>query len=186
MSRISAPETRRSGRGRRGLTLVELLVGTSLAAVLAAAVLAAYLFLGRNLTRLVNLQEQEVESRRFLRHFTTEVSAAISLTTATASTLTFTMPTAGGNTTVTYAYTSGNATVTRTVGGASQPMATGLTAFAFTYYNEGNTVVVGTPQSVKSVEFTYTSAAGSKASGTQASYKTVSPRVLLRNKQVLQ
>ncbi len=186
MSRISAPETWRGGRSRRGLTLVELLVATSLAAILATAVLAAYLFLGRNLTRLVNLQEQEVESRRFLRYFTTEVSAAIALSTATSTTLTFTMPTGSGNTTVSYAYTSGNATVTRTAGGVSQPMATGLTAFTFTYYNEGNTVVSGAPQSVKSVEFAYTSASGSQASGTRASYRTVSPRVLLRNKQVLQ
>jgi prepilin-type N-terminal cleavage/methylation domain-containing protein len=186
MSRISDPDTGRGARDRRGMTLVEILVGTSLAAILAVAVLSAYLFLGRNLTRLVNFQEQEVESRRFLRYFTTEVSAAISLTTATATTLTFTMPTGSGNTTVSYVYTSGNSTVTRTAGGTSLPMATGLTAFTFTYYNEGNTAVSGSPQSVKSVEFAYTSASGSQASGTQASYRTVSPRVLLRNKQVLQ
>ncbi len=184
MSRISDHDAAR----RAGFTLVEVMVATSLLAVVLAGVLAAYLFLGRNLTRLVNFQHQEVESRRTLRTFTQDVSAAIELTTATTTVLTVTKPTAaaGVSTTVTYTYSAAAGTLVRTEGGANKSLLTGLTSFTITYYNEAGTVVTSSPQSVKAVEFAFSSAAGSAKSGTQAAYTTVSPRVLLRNKPALQ
>ena len=185
MSRISVPETCEPRR-ERGFTLVEVMVATSLAAILLTAVLGAYLFLGRNLTRLVNFQGQDVYSRKALRYFTTDVSSAIQLTTTSDVALTLTKPTAGANVTVSYSYSSGAGTLMRTEGATTVKVLTGLTAFSFTYYSESGTVITGSPQSVKAVEFSYTSAAGSSGSGTRASYTSVSPRVLVRNKQVLQ
>src|SRR5688572_20401816 len=92
----------RRGTGRAGFTLVEILVASSISAVVFAGILAAYLFVGRNLTRLVNVQHQEVESRRTLRQVTQDVSAAIQLTTATSSQLSLTKPTSSGTTAVSY------------------------------------------------------------------------------------
>jgi prepilin-type N-terminal cleavage/methylation domain-containing protein len=197
MSRTSVHS--RLKRGRRGFTLVEMLVATSVSAIIFAGILAAYLFVGRNLTRMVNVQHQEVESRRTLWQVTADVSAATQLTTATTSQIVLTKPVSGNTATVTYSYSSANGTLSRTVSYASgtppasgadiagtQTMLTGVTAFTITYYNEGGTAVSSSPQSVKSVEFSFTSASGSSGSGTRASYATVSPRVLLRNKQALQ
>lgn len=162
------------------------MVATSLLAVVLAGVLAAYLFVGRNLTRLVNVQHQEVESRRTLRTFTQDLSAAIQLSTATTTVLTLTKPTAsGGTVTVTYTYSSTAGTLVRTEAGANNTLLSGLTTFTITYYNEAGTVVTSSPQSVKAVEFAFASASGSANSGTKASYTTVSPRVLLRNKPAL-
>lgn len=161
------------------------MVATSLLAVVLAGVLAAYLFVGRNLTRLVNVQHQEVESRRTLRTFTQDLSAAIQLSTATDTNLTLTKPTAGGTVTVSYTYSSAAGTLVRTEAGANNTLLSGLTSFTITYYNEAGTVVTSSPQSVKAVEFAFASATGSAASGTKASYTTVSPRVLLRNKPAL-
>lgn len=187
MSRISAHSSR-----RRGFTLVELLVATSVAAIVLAGVLSAYLFLGRNLTRLMNTQQQDVQSRRALRNFTSDLSAAIQLSTATSSQLVLTKPKAGGTTTVSYVYaapspaTAANGTLKRTDNGVERTVLSSLTAFALTYYNEAGTAITPNAQSVKAVEFSYASAAGVASAGTQSAYTTVSPRVVLRNKPVLQ
>ncbi len=161
------------------------MVATTISAVVFAGIMAAYLFLGRNLTRLVNVQQEEVESRRALRLVTADVSAAIALTTASSSVMVLTKPTSGGTTTVTYTYSSGGGTLVRTEGGGNVTVLTGLTAFTFTYYNEGGTAITSTTNSMKSVEMSFTSSAGSSGSGTLARYSTVSPRMILRNKQLL-
>ncbi len=185
MSRISAPSRGRS----RGFTMTELIVALSLGTIIIAGSITAYLFLGRNLTRLVNIQQQEVKGRRTLKMFTEDVSSAISLTTCTDSLIVLTKPTAGASSTVTYTYTSGagsTGTFSRTESGTTQTLLTNLTTFDFTYYNEANsTISNSTPQSVKTIEFTFTSAVGTAASGTLASYTTISPRVVMRNKPLL-
>jgi hypothetical protein len=165
---------------------VEILVATSVSAIIFAGILTAYLFVGRNLTRLVNLQHQEVESRRALRYVTQDVSSAIALTSATTSLLALTKPTSSGTASVSYSYSSGSGTLSRTDSAGTQTILTGLTSFSITYYNEGGTAISSSPQSVKSVEMAFTATAGSSGSGTLARYTTVSPRVILRNKQILE
>lgn len=99
-----------------GHTLVEVLIGTSLALIVLSGVFAAYLFLGKNLTRIGNAQEQERKGRRALRQFAADAGAAIaftSITSASSSNLTFTVPTTltncstlSGNTTIICASTA--------------------------------------------------------------------------------
>jgi prepilin-type N-terminal cleavage/methylation domain-containing protein len=186
MSRISDLRTQSRRRGQRGFSLVELIIATSLAAIVLAAILSAYLYVGRNLTRLVNTQEQETKSRRTIRQFTDDVSAAIKLTTASATSLVLTKPLASGNATVSYTYSSGNGTLTRTQSGASQTLLSGITAFNIEYFNEVGTTITSSAQSVKSVELSFTTAAGNSTTGTRATYASVSPRVVLRNKMPLE
>jgi hypothetical protein len=106
--------------------------------------------------------------------------------TATATGLTLS---AIATTSVTYTYTSGagsTGTLTRTDYAGTTSLLTNLTNFDFSYFSEANSAVSNsTPQSVKSIEFTYTSAVGTAASGTLASYTTISPRVVMRNKPLL-
>lgn len=177
------------------------MVATSLAAIVFAGVLSAYLFMGRNLTRLVNSQEQNAASRRALQNFTQDLSAAIRFTTATSTDIVLLKQprsaTANATDTVTYTYSSGNRTLTRgevIVDSAATPstvttsteLLRNVTALTFNYYNESGTAVTLSPQSVKSVEVTFTTGVGSSTSGTRASYTTVSPRVVVRNKLALQ
>jgi Tfp pilus assembly protein PilW len=180
----SVPRRVRAG----GFTLVELMIALSLAFIVIAGILAAYLFMARGLTRLAYTQQQEVKSRRALTMFTQDLSSAIQLTTSTSSAITAVVPTASSTTTVTYTYTAvaGNAgTLTRTDSAGTTTLLTDLSAFSFRYYNESGSVVTSSPQSVKSVEFTSTSVLGSALSGTRMTHSTMSPRVVLRNKPAL-
>ena len=158
----------------------------SISLIVMGGILAAYLFVGRNLTRLVNLQQQEVQSRRALREFTQDLSAGSQLTAATATQVQITKPIASGTTSVTYTYSSASGTLARADAAGTRTLLSGLTSFAFTYYTETGNAVTGATQSVKSVEFTFASATGTAAAGTRASYASVSPRVVLRNKPALQ
>src|SRR3954471_7328930 len=116
-------------RRATAFSLMEVMIATTLFGIVLVAVLAAYLFIGRNLTRLVNLQHQEVESRRTLRTFTQDLSAAIQLTTSTSTSVAFTKPVSSGTASVSYVYSSGAGTLVRTEGAASQTLLSGLTAF---------------------------------------------------------
>jgi hypothetical protein len=162
------------------------MVAVGLCAIVFAGIMSAYLFVGRNMTRLINFQQQEVQSRRALRQFTQDLSSAIQLTTATSTQIALTKPTATGTTAVSYAYSSGAGTLARTDTAGTQTILSGVTSFALSYFNESGSSVASGTQSIKAVEFTYTSRAGSSASGTMASSTMVSPRVLLRNKPALQ
>jgi prepilin-type N-terminal cleavage/methylation domain-containing protein len=201
MSRISAHSSRACpgpvARAGRGFTLVELMVSLSVSAIVLGGVLAAYIFLGRNLARLVNSQHQQVQSRRTLVMFTKDLSTASVLSTATTSQILLTKPVSSGNATVTYTYTApspataanGTLVRTETLPSASPTTLTilsGLTSFTFSYYNGGGTAVTSSPQSVKTVEFSFASAAGSATNSTRTTFNSVSPRVVLRNKAVLQ
>ncbi len=178
---------------RRAFTLTELVVALSVSGVIFGAIFSAYLFMGRNLTRLVNFQEQEVQSRRALRRFTEDVSAAISLTTATASDLAIvkrvstTNPSMPGVVTIRYQYSPYLCTLTRTDETLrEEKILSGIRNLDVTYYNQSGTAITASLQSVKSVELAFSTAAGSRAAGTLASYATVSSRIVLRNKAALE
>jgi prepilin-type N-terminal cleavage/methylation domain-containing protein len=186
-----------SSAPRRGFTLVELMVSLSVSLIVVGGVLGAYVFLGRNLGRMVNLQHQQVQSRRALRMFIQDLSTASSLSVGTTSQLTMTKPVSTGTATVSYAYTApspatdanGTLTRTETLPSASPTTFTilsGLTTFTFNYYNNGGTAITAATQSVKTVEFSFASAAGNSNSNTLTTYTSVSPRVVLRNKAALQ
>jgi prepilin-type N-terminal cleavage/methylation domain-containing protein len=184
MSLISAHSSRVGG-----FTLAELMIALALMLVLIIGVVSAWLFLGQNFSRLVNTQEQSVKSRRVLQQFTQDLSAASTLTTATGTQLVLTMPAASGTSTITYTYTAGandTGTLTRNDGTTTTTLLTYLRSFDFNYYNEGGTSITPNIQSVKSVDFSYTSAVGTTAIGTKSVSAMVSPRVVMRNKAILQ
>jgi type II secretory pathway pseudopilin PulG len=166
---------------------MELMIAMTLLAILSLAVITAYLFMGRNLERLGMTQQQDVAARRLLWQFTQDVGSANDFTSITSSNLTFTVPTAGANATISYVYTTGNSTLTRT--DATGPISIlknidTSAANGFIYYDESGTVTTSVP-SLKQISFNFTTKAGNAAVGTQSSYVIVSPRVALRNKALL-
>jgi Tfp pilus assembly protein PilW len=172
---------------RRGFTLVELIVSVSLSIVVFAGILAGFTFLGRNLTRLVNTQGQDVSSRRAFYLFSRDISLATAVSNATNTSLSLTLPTTSGSTTtVAYAYNTSAGTLSRVDGSNSTVLLSNLTALDFNYFNKAGTSITPSPLSVKEVELTFTSAVGDSSSGTQARYTAVSPRLVLRNKPLLQ
>lgn len=180
MSRTSAPNSRRAG-----FTLIEVALAAALATMVFAAIFSAYLYIGRNLTRLANTQHQEAQSRRTLQQFVQDISAASTLTRATSTELVLTKPTSSGTSTVSYVYSSGDGTLTRTDAAGPQTLLSGATGVTLSYFSESGLAVSDT-QSVKAVELLVSTANGSAASGTRSGYTSASSRVVLRNKAPLQ
>jgi len=186
-----------------GFTLAEMMIGLTVGLFIGAGALSSYLFLGRNLTRLANIQQQQVTSRHVLRTFTQDVSAGVSITTASNTQLVFikqkSSSTATVITTVTYTYTpcaagANTGTLTRTEVTTTMPPTSTTTTLVsnlttatggFAYYDETGSST-STLQLIKSVDLNFTTSLGSTGTGTLTNYSMASPRVLLRNKPLLQ
>lgn len=175
----------------RGFTLVELIVGMSLSVVIFAAILSGFTFLGRSLTRLVNTHDQEAKSRRAFSVFAKDISVATQVTSGSDISLSLKIPDSSGTTTTTVIYTydrpvGTSGTLTRTDGSGSTVLLTNLAAFDFNYFNGAGTPSNPGTLGVKEVELSFTSTTGSAANGVETRYTSVSPRLLLRNKVLLQ
>jgi prepilin-type N-terminal cleavage/methylation domain-containing protein len=187
-----------------GFTLLELMVAMSISVVIFTAVLGAYIFLGRNLTRLANIQKLEVADRRAIYLFTRDVSTAQQIT-ATATpypTIALTIPQLSPlppSKTVTYQFRNGALYRAATPPGSPEDVSSDittsnaqilgdLTAFAFNYFGMDGSLLAPplSGNAIKFVEFTFTTSTGDPANGTQTTFTATSPRVALRNKPFLQ
>ena len=200
----NGPSSRRSF-GEGGFTLVELLVGMSLALMVMTAVLSTYTTLGRNFTRSLGVSSAnqptlEGQARRTLAAFAQDVRMAKDISgTPSASTVILTLPTGTSTTTVTYTYNSGTGTITRTpASGTALVLHSNLLSCYFRYYDtSGNpydngsapyttTFSTSSSSGIKQLALTFTSRAGSATNGTLTQiYQTESPRLLLRNRSLL-
>lgn len=187
---------RRPAGSPHGFTLVEVLISSTLGAMLMAAVLSSYLFLGRSLTRQANYQTLEAKGREALTYLRRDFALAQAVKTGTnptSSTVTLALP-AGE---VTYAFAA-NA-LTRTANFGANPTITLLnnayctcTVFTFNYYTttggsplDQNTSSVNEPLSIKQIKVGFTLQTPSAYSiQTRATYQTVSAPFLLRNRQL--
>lgn len=182
---ISGNSRRHSSRS--GFTLFEVIVAVGLSAVIFAGVFSGYTFLARNFTRLLNSQGQDAKSRKAIYVFTQDISKAVRVSTATDSNLTLLIQGTGGTTTsVSYVYSSTAGTLTRTDSSGSTVLLTNLTKLDFNYFNKAGTSITSLPISVKEVELTFSTALGDSANGTQSRFTSVTPRLVLRNKTLLQ
>lgn len=99
------PATRSPRRRRQAFTLVEVMVSASLATLVLAGVMSAFLFIGRTGFNAGNYSEMEAQTRRALDRFATDARRATAVQWHSSRQLTFTLPTGGtGTTQVTYAY----------------------------------------------------------------------------------
>lgn len=102
---ISTP--RIEGRRRAGFSLVEVMIASTLATFVLAGVLSAFLMIGRSGFSSSNYSEMEAQARRGLEQFSGEAREASDIRWNSAQSITLTVPTTGGSTTVTYGYDSG-------------------------------------------------------------------------------
>ncbi len=181
---------------RSGFTLLELLVGAALSAVILAAVLSSFVFLGRNLTRQANYQVLEAKARETLTYLRRDFALAQSVktgTTPTASTVTLVLP-AGE---VTYTYDSISSSLRRQATFGANADFTLLkntvcscTSFTFAYYTMAGgtpasqvTPSLSVPYSIKQIQARFIiQTPGTYSPTTQTTYEVVTSRFLLRNK----
>ena len=167
-------------RGRYGFTLVELMIATVLSAIVFGAIFSAYIFMGRNLTRLANFQQQQVQNRRVLYVLSKDVNEATQVTTALPASLAITLPSGG----VTYTYDPAAQTLTRQTGPTTTILLSNLTNFAFSYFDQYG-ASTASAINIKQIALNYSSSVGDRANGTKASDSVASSRIVLRGKPAL-
>lgn len=186
----------RPAHQRRGFTLVELMIGSALAAIVMAALLSSFVFIGRNLSRLASSQALENEARKafaYLRQDFATARAIKSGTTPTASSVTLLLPSGE----VSYTYDSSTRKLRRqtTASPAADFYLLGndqciCTSFAFSYYTSSDgsptsqlsssTII---PYSVKQVEVGFVLESPTDwARERRARYEAASSRFLIRNR----
>jgi len=132
-SRLFPASLRASRRHPRGFTLVEVMIASSIGAMVLAGVLSTFLMLGRSGARLYYYNGMETESRRTLEEFAQDVRMASDCTLNSTSSLTLTVPdnyTTNGNQAT---YALGNVTVN------------GVTYTSCFYRRPGNASSTATP-----------------------------------------
>jgi Prokaryotic N-terminal methylation motif len=188
-----------------GFTLVELLIGMTLSLMVMSAVLTSYVFLGRNFTRALGISSTnqptlEAQGRRALAYFIQDVRMASGLSgTPSNTSVTLTLPTGSGSTTVTYSYDITDPTNKKLIrtpaSGAAQTLHTNLQSFYLRYYdNAGSpydngaspyTIYPDYQSGIKQLSMTFSSQAGSSVNGTLTQvYRSDSSRLIIRNKQL--
>ena len=172
-----------------GFTIVELMIAVILSAVVFAAIFAGYIFMARNLTRLTDFEQQQVQNRQVLFQLEKDAGNATQVSTAGVSTLVLTMSSG----TITYTYSSiatsgppvqAAQTLVRTDSATNTTVTqlSNLTTLTFRYYNSSGSVA-STTLNIKQIELTYSSAVGNSSNGTLSSNTVTSARVTLKNKK---
>jgi Tfp pilus assembly protein PilW len=127
----TTPSPTRSPRRARaaGFTLVEIMVGSTLAAFILAGVLTVVLFLGRSGANVRNYSDMESQARKALETFAEDVRQASAITWTSEVQFTIVVNTAG----ITYAYNSGTGLFTRADASGTRTLISGISAGTFVF-----------------------------------------------------
>jgi Tfp pilus assembly protein PilW len=111
-------------KSNAAFTMVELLIGATLSAMIMAGVLSSYIYMGRSLARLANQQTLEAEGRRTLAYLNQDVRMASTITvtpqTAPSFYVTLAIARSGvGTTQVVYYYNSTGSAISTSISGTS-------------------------------------------------------------------
>lgn len=188
--------TDRSRRAaRRGFTLVEIMIGSTISLFVLAGVLSTFLMLGRSGYNAANYATMEAESRRALETFSAEARMASNLTWHSSTTVTLRVVTETGTSIVTYAYDTSTTGDTagcfyRLTGNPDSTaprriLVRNVTEFAFRRYKVVNGVDYAANNNLETKQLQITLRSIRTGATTVAATNAVlSARVVLRNKPV--
>lgn len=180
--------------GAGGFTIVELMIGASLASFILAAVLSTFLFMGRSGANVQNYNDMEAQARNALEFFAEDTRQGSAVVWSSATSLSLTV----GINTITYSYDSSTRRFTRTVvvtatnvTTSTRVLVTGITSFAFSAYNiSGNSIALSTAAerttangTTKQVQISL-EASRTNTTVVAATNTVLSARFILRNKRV--
>lgn len=176
---------------RRGFTLTEVLISASLGGVIMVGVLSTFLFLGRSAANVSHYADMEASARGALELFGQDTRQASEIVWNSTTSVTLTVSGTG----ITYAYSAGDQTFTRQVGGTTTVLMSGVTNdFLFTGYKiNGNRITFSaTPtaaelsdagDTTKQLQI-YFKARRITQTAAATTHSVLSARFILRNKRV--
>lgn len=179
----------------RGFTLVEVMIGSTISAIVLAGVLTSFLMLGRSGYNAANYSVMESEARRALETFSQEARMANNITWNSANSVTLRVVTSGSSQLVTYAYDPSSTGATakcfyRLAGAATSTaprriLVRNVTDFAFRRYKVVNGVDYSAANDLETKQIQITLRSIRTGATTVAATNAVlSARVVLRNKEV--
>jgi prepilin-type N-terminal cleavage/methylation domain-containing protein len=176
-------------RTHRGFTLVEVMIGASLAAFILAGVMSTFLFLGRSGANIQNYNDMESQARTALELFAEDTRQASAINWISDQELYLVV----NSTQVYYYYNSTTKTFYRKVtsGGTPRALVTGITSFSYKAYSiTGATLPLSTAtelttatKSTKQLQISL-EAARSNQTVVDATNTVLSARFILRNKRI--
>lgn len=162
-------------RRRRGHTLVEVLIASTLAAFTLLGVLSSFLFLVRSGTNIRNYTDMESQARKALELFAEDVRQASAITWPSNQSVTLTV----NSQPITYTFNSGNSNFTRThlegVTPVTRVLISGVTPNTFTFR----------AYTVSGVELPLVSAANLTAAGVNTKQLQISLQATRSNQTVV-
>lgn len=182
-----APERRRAPR--RGFSLVEILVASSLATVVMAGVMTAFLFVGRTSVSLRNYADLETQARNAMETFAQDVRMSSGVVWNSAESLTLTIQQGNVSTTATYTYDATARTFSRTIGTTTDILITSIRSFAFNAYSIDTTAIslaaptAATNTATKQIQISLETERINRTLALHTN-KVISARFVLRNKRV--
>lgn len=190
MTTTTPSPARKARRRQRGISLVEVMIGSVLAAIILTAVLSMFLFLGRSSANIINYSEMEAEARQGLELFAQDTRQASDLVWNSDSSVTLTVNGAA----ITYSYSSGAGTFVRKTASNSTVLMDGISSFGFTGYKITGAAIdmsdLGTAakrtsasEVTKQIQL-YVRASRTTTTVTTATNTVLSARYILRNKRV--
>lgn len=166
------------------------MVSATLGTMILAAVLSMFIFLARSSANIINYAEMEAQARNGLEHFAQDTRQSSDVTWNSANSITLTI----GATTVTYAFNSGSGELSRSTGGTTEVLLSGITTFTYSGYKiTGASVDLSDLSTAakrasaggvtKQIQI-YIEAARNSTTVARATNTVLSARYILRNKRV--
>ncbi len=124
---------RKARRVTAGFSLVEIMIGATLSALILAGTMSTFLFLGRSGANIQNYSDMESQARKALEIFAEDARQASAITWTSDTQITLTVNSAN----VVYAYSSANRTFSRVDATSNRVLISGITSgtFLFRGYN---------------------------------------------------
>lgn len=175
-------------RARRGFTLVEVLISSTLAAFILTGVMTCFLFLGRSGANIQNYNDMEGQARRGLEQFAQDVRQASEITWNSATDVTLTVDASS----IRWAYDSSSGKLYRRTSTVTREMITGITSFTYKAYTIAGAEITDfssasarttAGQTTKQLQISL-EASRTSTTAARATNLVLSARYILRNKRV--
>ncbi len=136
---------------KRGFTLAEILIATSIGSVLMSGITSSYMFIVKSSMSVSQYVEMNTQSRQGMDRFGREMRMAVDITAATASQISIEIQDDGGTRTVEYIYDATNKQLIRVEGTWTLTLIDSVETLSLKYYNLlGNETV--NPLEIKKVQ----------------------------------